>query len=79
MQNDTANKVFDFTEEAMEAKAELNSAAGVENGEKTVTVTITAKDAEGADVASNNALMNVAYDTSKLELVGVAVRGEYSS
>ena len=79
MQNDTANKVFDFTEEAMEAKAELNSAAGVENGEKTVTVTITAKDAEGADVASNNALMNVAYDTSKLELVSVAVRGEYSS
>ena len=79
MENNTANEIFEFTKEAKDAKAEIQSTSQVEEGEKNVTVTITAKDAAGADVASTNALMSASYDTSKLELVDVAVYGDYTS
>ncbi len=79
MKNNTANQIFEFTQEAMNAKAEIQSTSKVEEGEKTVTVTITAKDAAGADIASTNALMSASYDTSKLQLVEAAVYGDYTS
>ena len=79
MQNDTSDKIFQLTEEARQARAEMQSDSEVEEGEKNVTVTITAKDAAGADVASTNGLLCASYDASKLELVDVAVHGAYTS
>lgn len=46
--------------------------------EKTVTVELTAKDAEGLDAASTNGLMEIAYSDA-LELVGVEVYSDYYS
>ena len=55
------------------------SEAVISDGKDTVTVTVTAKDAEGNDVASTNGLVTVTYDADLLELVGVAVNGDYTS
>ncbi len=79
LRNDTSDKIFQMTEEARQSREEMQPASKVEAEEKTVTVTITAKDAAGADVASTNGLIRAAYDASKLELVELTVHGAYTS
>ena len=88
---DTTAMTCAMTEEARAAKleslnqqepttdADPDSASSVEKDEKTVTVTVTAKDAQGNDVASTNGLMTVTFDTSKLTLTGAAVKGDYTA
>ena len=55
------------------------SGAVIGEGEATVAVTITAKDAEGNDVASTNGVATVTYDPEALTLVGAVVNGDYTS
>ena len=50
-----------------------------ETGEKTVTVTVTAKDANGADVAATNGLVSVKYSPADLILTSVNVNAGYKS
>ena len=47
--------------------------------EKTVTVSITAKDATGSDVDSTNGVATVTYDTAALTLTNVVVNGDITS
>ncbi len=54
------------------------SVGTVASDEKTVTVEITAKDANGEDAASTNGLVEVAYSDA-LELAGIEVYSDYSS
>ena len=74
----------------VDALGGLNSVAAQENtmpasvgeitdGEKTVTVRVSAKDAEGADVASNNGLLEITYDAAALTLTDVKVHAAHSS
>ncbi len=79
LESDTSDKIFQMTEEARQSRAEMQSDSKVEEGKKTVSVTITAKDAAGMDIASTNGLISAAYDTTKLELVEVTVHGAYTS
>ena len=67
------------TSDSAEAPILPMSAAVVGEGEKTVTVTITAKDATGADTASTNGVSTVTYDTAALTLKSVIVNGDYTS
>ncbi|MGN0205488.1 MAG: S8 family serine peptidase [Coprococcus sp.] len=46
---------------------------------KYYTVTITARDAQGIDVDATNGVITVTYDSEKLELVDIAVKGDYQS
>ena len=46
---------------------------------KEVTVTLTARDALGADTASNNGLATVVYDASALELKDIRISGDYTA
>ena len=46
---------------------------------KTITVEVTAKNAEGAEVATTNGVAAVEFDSEKLELVHVAVHADYKS
>ena len=55
------------------------SAAEVDKEENTVTLTVTAKDAENNEVDSTNGVMTVNYDASKLTLVSTAVNGDYTA
>ena len=69
----------------------VNSAAGYQPAEQplsdtetdknegTVTVTVTAKDATGTDVASTNGVSTVTYDAENLTLVSIKVEGDYVS
>ena len=47
--------------------------------EKTVTVEVTAKDAEGKDVASTNGLLTASYDPARLTLQSVVVHAGYQA
>ena len=51
----------------------------VDDNEDTVTITITAQDINGANVASTNGVFTVSYDTAALKLNRYAVNGDYSS
>ena len=55
------------------------SVSEVASGEGTVTVTVTAKDATGADVDSTNAVSTVTYDEDALVLKSIVVEGDYVS
>ena len=46
---------------------------------KYYSVTITAKDAQGIDIDAANGVITVTYDSEKLELVDIAVNGDYQS
>ena len=62
-----------------EAPARPMSDSTVTDDEGTVTVTVTAKDATGADVDSTNGVATVTYDADSLILVGIEVEGDYTS
>ena len=62
-----------------EAPARPMSDSDVAEDEGTVTVTVTAKDATGADVDSTNGVATVTYDADSLILVGIEVEGDYTS
>ena len=49
------------------------------DGEDTVTLYVTAKNAEGDDVASHNGKLTVSYDSGVFDLKSVQVRAAYSS
>ena len=55
------------------------SVSDVAAGEGTVTVTVTAKDATGADVESTNGVSTVTYDAESLVLQSILVEGDYTS
>ena len=54
-------------------------ASVVEKGEDSVTVTVTAKDANGTQVDSTNGLVTVNYDATKLSLTDILVNGNYTA
>lgn len=51
----------------------------ISTDEKTMTVNVTAKDASGADTASNSGLVEITYDTEALTLVDVKEHAAYHS
>ncbi len=55
------------------------SDAVVEDGEQEVTVVVTAKGAQGADLASNNGLAVVTYHAAALELKDIQISGDYTA
>ena len=55
------------------------SSSVVGEGEDTVTVSVTAKDATGEDVASTNGVATVNWNTEALTLTGITVNGDYQS
>lgn len=59
--------------------ARPTSTGEVSDGEETVAVTVTAKDASGQDVASANGLITVTYDASAMTLRRIAVSADYHS
>ena len=59
--------------------ARPTSTGEVSDGEETVAVTVTAKDASGQDVASANGLITVTYDASAMTLKRIAVSADYHS
>ena len=64
--------------EVMSASAPMSQVIPQEDG-KTVTMTITAKNAQGADVDSNNGMVSLSYDQAALELQEIAVTGDYTA
>ncbi len=64
--------------ERMSASAPMSQVIPQEDG-KTVTMTVTAKNAQGMDVDSNNGILSVSYDKAALELQEVAVTGDYTA
>ncbi|MGM9639994.1 MAG: S8 family serine peptidase [Faecousia sp.] len=56
----------------------MSEAQPSEDG-KTFAVTVTAKNADGADAASNNGMAVVSYDVSALELTDVTISGDYTA
>ncbi|MBE6945440.1 MAG: hypothetical protein E7459_05055, partial [Ruminococcaceae bacterium] len=70
-------RTFTMTEEIrnakMHAEAQPESDSRVEDGEKTVTVTVTTKE------AANNGLVTVSYDAAKLALKSAVISGDYTA
>lgn len=56
-----------------------SSVTTTETDEKTVTVTITAKDLAGTETTATNGLTTVTYDAHKLTLTDVTVHGDYTA
>lgn len=59
--------------------AKPTSVGEIADGEKTVTVTVTAKNDQGVDTASNNGLVEITYDTEALTLTDITVHAEHRS
>ncbi len=62
----------------MNASAPMSQVTPGEDS-KTVTMTITAKDGQGVDAASNNGIISVSYNKAALELQEIAVSGDYTA
>ena len=62
----------------MNASAPMSQVTPGEDS-KTVTMTITAKDGQGVDAASNNGIISVFYNKAALELQEIAVSGDYTA
>lgn len=82
----SASKMVDNSQKSANAANETQtpsvmplSSSEVGEGEDTVTVSVTAKDVTGADVASTNGVTTVSWDTDALTLTGIKVNGDYTS
>ena len=62
----------------MNASAPMSQVTPGEDS-KTVTMTITTKDGQGVDAASNNGIISVFYNKAALELQEIAVSGDYTA
>lgn len=76
-----AEKQFAFRSDAAGALNSVSVASVPETSgdEKSVTVQVTAKDSSGADVASANGLVEIAYDVEALTLTDVKETAAYTS